>query len=46
MLAGITPVESFLKHAVEIFVLSKETPMEFNLLPRSRSEQRVDYDID
>ncbi|WP_247232557.1 SidA/IucD/PvdA family monooxygenase [Telluribacter sp. SYSU D00476] len=37
MLAGITPVESFLKHAIEIFVLSKETPMEFNLLPKQRS---------
>jgi cation diffusion facilitator CzcD-associated flavoprotein CzcO len=45
MLAGITPVDSFLKHAIEIFVLSKETPMEFNVLPRSRSEQRVNYDI-
>ncbi|MDB5240714.1 MAG: hypothetical protein JWP57_1339 [Spirosoma sp.] len=45
MLAGITPVESFLKHAIEIFVLSKETPMEFNLLPRSRSGQRVNYDL-
>lgn len=41
MLAGITPVESFLKHAVEIFVLSKETPMEFNLLPRSESRQKA-----
>jgi cation diffusion facilitator CzcD-associated flavoprotein CzcO len=37
MLAGITPVESFLKHAIEVFVLSKETPMEFNLLPKRKS---------
>jgi putative drug exporter of the RND superfamily len=31
---GITPVEAFFKHAVEVFVLSKETPLRFNLLPR------------
>lgn len=34
MLQGITPVESFLKHAIEVFVLSKETPLAFNILPR------------
>jgi RND superfamily putative drug exporter len=30
---GITPVEAFFKHALEVFVLSKETPLRFNLLP-------------
>ncbi|MDQ3631248.1 MAG: NAD(P)/FAD-dependent oxidoreductase, partial [Actinomycetota bacterium] len=30
---GITPVEAFFKHAIEVFVLSKETPLRFNLLP-------------
>ncbi|GAA2722086.1 SidA/IucD/PvdA family monooxygenase [Cellulomonas aerilata] len=34
---GITPLESFLKHALEVFVLSKETPLHFDLLPRTRS---------
>ena len=34
---GITPVESFLKHALEVFVLSKETPLHFDLLPRRRA---------
>ncbi len=34
MLQGITPVESFLKHAIEIFVLAKETPLAFDILPR------------
>lgn len=35
VLQGITPVESFLKHAIEVFVLVKETPLAFNILPRS-----------
>ncbi len=34
MIAGITPLESFLKHAVQVFVLSKETPLDFNILPK------------
>ena len=34
MLAGITPFESFMKHALEVFVLSKETPLDFNILPK------------
>jgi hypothetical protein len=34
VLQGITPVESFLKHAIEVFVLAKETPLAFNILPR------------
>jgi cation diffusion facilitator CzcD-associated flavoprotein CzcO len=34
LLQGITPLENFLKHALEIFVLAKETPLRFNLLPR------------
>lgn len=34
MLAGITPIESFLKHAIEVFVLSKETPLDFKILPK------------
>jgi cation diffusion facilitator CzcD-associated flavoprotein CzcO len=33
VLQGITPVESFFKHALEVFVLAKETPLRFNLLP-------------
>jgi hypothetical protein len=37
VLQGITPVESFLKHAVEVFVLAKETPLAFNILPRNSS---------
>ncbi len=37
MLQGITPVESFLKHAIEVFVLAKETPLAFNILPRRYS---------
>jgi cation diffusion facilitator CzcD-associated flavoprotein CzcO len=36
VLQGITPVESFLKHAIEVFVLAKETPLDFDLLPRGR----------
>jgi cation diffusion facilitator CzcD-associated flavoprotein CzcO len=31
---GITPLESFLRHALEVFVLSRETPLRFDLLPR------------
>jgi thioredoxin reductase len=34
MLQGITPVESFLKHAIEVFVLARETPLAFDILPR------------
>ncbi len=34
MLQGITPFESFMKHALEVFVMSKETPLQFNILPR------------
>ena len=33
VLQGITPVEAFFKHALEVFVLGKETPLRFNLLP-------------
>ncbi|HEY8589051.1 MAG TPA: NAD(P)/FAD-dependent oxidoreductase [Naasia sp.] len=33
VLQGITPVDSFLKHAIEVFVLAKETPLDFNILP-------------
>lgn len=36
VLQGITPIESFLKHAIEVFVLAKETPLAFDLLPRRR----------
>jgi cation diffusion facilitator CzcD-associated flavoprotein CzcO len=36
MLQGITPIDAFLKHAIEVFVLAKETPLDFNLLPRTR----------
>jgi cation diffusion facilitator CzcD-associated flavoprotein CzcO len=36
VLEGITPVESFLKHAIEVFVLAKETPLAFNILPKRR----------
>jgi hypothetical protein len=32
--AGHHASEAFLKHALEIFVLAKETPLRFNLLPR------------
>jgi hypothetical protein len=34
LLQGITPLDAFLKHALEIFVLAKETPLRFDLLPR------------
>lgn len=34
VLQGLTPVESFLKHALEVFVFAKETPLEFKILPR------------
>jgi cation diffusion facilitator CzcD-associated flavoprotein CzcO len=34
VLQGITPVESFLRHAFEVFVLAKETPLDFDILPR------------
>ncbi len=34
VMQGITPIEAFIKHAIEIFVLAKETPLRFNLLPR------------
>lgn len=34
MLQGITPIEAFFKHVVEVLVLGrKETPLRFNLLP-------------
>ena len=33
MLQGITPIEAFFKHALEVFVLGKQTPLRFNLLP-------------
>jgi cation diffusion facilitator CzcD-associated flavoprotein CzcO len=33
VLQGITPVEAFFKHALEVFVLGRETPLRFNLLP-------------
>jgi cation diffusion facilitator CzcD-associated flavoprotein CzcO len=36
VLQGITPVESFLRHAIEVFVLAKETPLAFNILPPQR----------
>ncbi|WP_207453317.1 SidA/IucD/PvdA family monooxygenase [Herbiconiux sp. SYSU D00978] len=36
MLQGITPIDAFLKHAVEVFVLARETPLAFNLLPPTR----------
>ncbi|MGA0566672.1 FAD-dependent oxidoreductase [Rathayibacter sp. KR2-224] len=36
VLQGITPVEAFFKHAFEVFVLGKETPLRFNLLPSGR----------
>lgn len=35
LLQGITPLEAFLKHALEVFVLGRETPLEFALLPRA-----------
>jgi RND superfamily putative drug exporter len=38
---GITPVEAFFKHAIEVFVLSKETPLRFNLLPPGAVVKRV-----
>jgi hypothetical protein len=33
VLQGITPIEAFFKHALEVFVLGKQTPLRFNLLP-------------
>lgn len=33
MRQGITPVESFFRHALEVFVLGRETPLAFNILP-------------
>ncbi|MDH2442367.1 FAD-dependent oxidoreductase [Amnibacterium sp. CER49] len=41
VLQGITPIEAFLKHAIEVFVLAKETPLRFDLLPRQRSDAPV-----
>jgi cation diffusion facilitator CzcD-associated flavoprotein CzcO len=38
VLQGITPVEAFFKHALEVFVLGKETPLRFNLLPSRAAE--------
>ena len=32
---GIMPLESFLRHALEVFVLAEETPLRFDLLPRT-----------
>ena len=43
LLQGITPLESFLKHALEIFVLAKETPLRFNLLPRKGAPAPVSH---
>lgn len=42
---GITPVEAFFKHALEIFVLAKETPLRFNLLPRGPHNPRPVDDL-
>ncbi len=44
VLQGITPVESFLKHAIEVFVLAKETPLAFNILPRAGRPVRKNAD--
>jgi len=41
VLQGITPVEAFFKHAFEVFVLGKETPLRFNLLPPRRPAART-----
>ena len=38
---GITPLESFLRHALEVFVLSRETPLRFDVLPRSGSRPQA-----
>jgi len=37
MLCGLTPLSSFLKHALEVFVLSKETPLQFKILPKGHN---------
>ncbi|WP_210509211.1 NAD(P)-binding protein [Naasia sp. SYSU D00057] len=37
VLQGLTPVESFLRHAIEVFVLGRETPLAFDILPRQHS---------
>ncbi|WP_210479184.1 SidA/IucD/PvdA family monooxygenase [Naasia sp. SYSU D00948] len=42
MLQGVTPVDAFLKHAIEIFVLAKETPLAFDILPRTGPFTRSD----
>lgn len=34
MLAGITSVEDFLKHALQVFAFSKDTRLRFNILPK------------
>ena len=34
VLQGITPIDAFFKHAIEVFVLARETPLRFDLLPR------------
>ena len=39
VLQGITPMEAFFKHALEVFVLGKETPLRFNLLPSTPVER-------
>ncbi len=35
VLAGVTPIESFIKHAYDVFVLAKLSPLDLNILPRN-----------